>query len=437
METTEFCPWCNSAITRSRFLDIEARIRTEEQKKLSAAEQSMRLKIEAQLSAQFEKERKTTEKRLKAENDKNLAKALAERDAAVEKAKDVEAREAEIRKQAKDEASKHVAKEIENHNLQLQKVTAERDAAAKLAEDGKLREAEIRKEAKSEANKMLQKELRSQRDAIEKDRDHALLKKDAAFSRERGGWQKKIKELERKVQSQTANQLGDGAEIDLYEALQESFGEVDRINRVPKGQNGADVHHEVRYKGQRCGLIVIDSKNHQGWSNSFVPKLREDQVAAGADHAILSTSAFPSGEKEMCIQSDVIIISPARVVYVVELLRRALISMYVLGLSTKERSDKTDQLYKLITSDSYKGRFNEAVKVSEEILQLDVEEQKAHSTVWRNRGMLSKRMGNVLRGIDTDVSAIIEGGSAEEGRETARPKLPPSAMPRVTRRDAI
>jgi hypothetical protein len=436
METTEFCPWCNSPITRSKFLDIEARIRAEEQKKLAAAEQSMRLRIEAQLSAQFDKQRQASEKRLKTENEKALTKISAERDAAAKKLKAAEAREVETHKQAKDEAAKQVAKEIEKYNLQLQKVVAERDAAAKLAEDAKLREAEIRKQAKLEADKALQKELRTQREAVEKDRDNAILKKQAEISRERDGWQKKIKELERRIQKQTANQLGDGAEIDLYETLRETF-EDDRVNRVPKGQNGADIHHQVRYKGQPCGLIVIDSKNHQGWSNSFVPKLREDQVAAGADHAILSTSAFPSGEKEMCIQSDVIIVSPARVVHVVELLRKALISMYVLGLSTKERSDKTDQLYKLITSDSYKGRFNEAVKISEEILLVDVEEQKAHSTVWRNRGMLSKRMGNVLRGIDTDVSAIIEGSSAEEGRETVRPKLPPSAMSPATRRDAV
>jgi hypothetical protein len=436
METTEFCPWCNSPITRSRFLDIETRIRAEEQKKLTAAEQSMRSKIEAQLSAHFDKQHQAAEKRLKAENEKALTKVLAERDAAAKKLKAAEAREAEIHKQAKDEAAKQAAKEMEKYNLQLQKVIAERDAAAKVAEDANLRESEIRKQAKLEADRMAQKELRTQREAIEKDRDKAILKKQAEIGRERDGWQKKIKELERRIQKQTANQLGDGAEIDLYETLRETF-EEDRVNRVPKGQNGADIHHHVRYKGQPCGLIVIDSKNHQGWSNSFVPKLREDQVAAGADHAILSTSAFPSGEKEMCIQSEVIIVNPARVAYVVELLRKALISMYVLGLSTKERSDKTDQLYKLITSDSYKGRFNEAVRVSEEILQLDVEEQKAHSTVWRNRGMLSKRMGNVLRGIDSDVSAIIERSSAGEGRETARPKLPPSVVSPVTRRDAV
>lgn len=436
METTELCPWCNSPITRSKFLDIEVRIRAEEQKKLATAEQSMRSKIEAELSAQFDKQRQTSEKRLKAENEKALTRVSAERDSTAKKLKAAEAREAEIHRQAKDEAAKHAAKEIAKYNVQLQKVVVERDAAAKLAEEAKLREAEVRKQAKLEADKVLQKELRTQREAIEKDRDNAILKKQAEISRERDGWQKKIKELERRIQKQTANQLGDGAEIDLYETLRETF-EDDRVNRIPKGQNGADIHHQVRHKGQPCGLIVIDSKNHQGWLNSFVPKLREDRLAAGADYAILSTSAFPSGQKELCIQSDVIIISPARVIYVVELLRKALISMYVLGLSTKERSDKTDQLYRLIISDSYKGRFNEAVKISEEILQLDVDEQKAHSILWRNRGMLSKRIGNVLRGIDTDVSAIIEGSSAEEGGETVLPKLAASAMSRAARRDAV
>lgn len=435
MDLTELCPWCNSTITRSKFLDIEARIRTEEQEKLAAAEQSMRLKIEAQLSTQFEKQRQSSEKHLKAENEKALLKIMTERDTVSKKLKMAEDREAEIRKLAKEEAAKHAGKEIEKYSLQLKKVVAERDAAAELAENAKLHEVEIQKQARLDADKVFKKELRTQREAIEKDRDNALLKKQAEISRERDGWQKKIKELERRIQKQTANQLGDGAEIDLYETLRETF-EDDRVTRVPKGQNGADIHHLVRYKGQPCGLIVIDSKNHQGWSGSFVPKLREDQVAAGADHAILSTSAFPSGKKEMCLQSDVIIVSPARVVYVVEILRKTLISMYVLGLSTKERRDKTDQVYKLITSDSYKGRFNEAIKISEEILQLDVDEQNAHSKVWRNRGMLSKRIGNVLRGIDTDISAIIEGNKTDEG-QIARPKMPPSSMSTVTRRDAV
>jgi len=80
----------------------------------------------------------------------------------------------------------------------------------------------------------------------------------------------------------------------------------DLIHRVPKGQPGADIHQQVRYKGEVCGRIVFDSKNRQKWGYEFVTKLREDQVEAKADHAILSTTMFPSGKKELCIESGVI-----------------------------------------------------------------------------------------------------------------------------------
>ena len=86
--------------------------------------------------------------------------------------------------------------------------------------------------------------------------------------------------MERQIQRKTSQDLGDGAELDLYEILRESFPD-DRITRVQKGQPGADIHHEVMYKGQCCGKIVIDSKNRHGWQNAFVTKLRQDQTENG------------------------------------------------------------------------------------------------------------------------------------------------------------
>src|SRR5439155_17250111 len=129
----------------------------------------------------------------------------------------------------------------------------------------------------------------------------------------------------------TAYEIGDGAEIDLYEALREQFPS-DTIKRIPKGQPGADILHEVQHKGEVCGRIVYDSKNRQAWQSTFATKLRQDQIAAHADHAILSTTAFPAGKKELCIESDVIVASPLRVVPVVELLRQPMVKMHVMGL---------------------------------------------------------------------------------------------------------
>jgi hypothetical protein len=88
-----------------------------------------------------------------------------------------------------------------------------------------------------------------------------------------------------------------------------------------------DILHDVFHKGQPCGRIVVDAKIRQCWQNNFVTKLRQDQVEAGAEHAILATTLFPAGKKEMCIESGVIVMSPGRVVHMVQLLRQAIISM--------------------------------------------------------------------------------------------------------------
>lgn len=365
-----------------------------------------------------------------------LKKLTEERDAATKRVKDAEAREIEIRRQAKADAEKAGSKELEKQKTALEKLTAERDAAARKLKDAEAREVEIRKQAKADAEKASAKELQKQREALEKDRDATVLKTRVEFNREREALQKKVKVMEQQLLKKTANQLGDGAELDLYEALRETFRD-DAIRRVPKGQNGADIIYDVMYKGQGCGRIVIDSKNHQSWKNGFVSKLRDDKIEAQAEHAILSSNAFPAGKKEMCIESNVIVVSPARVVYVIELLRKAMVAMYIQGLSMKSKADKMSRLYKLIISESYTQRFHEATKLTDEILELEVDEQKAHSLVWKKRGSLAKRMLNVLREIETDVSAVIEGPDAAEIDITAQSKLGPALASNQEKREAI
>src|SRR4029077_10289514 len=201
----------------------------------------------------------------------------------------------------------------------------------------------------------------------------------------------------------------------VYEALREAFdGNGGKTTRTPKGYSGADLLHEVFHKGEICGRIIVDAKIRQAWQNSFVTKLRQDQVEAGAEHAILATTVFPAGRKEMCIESGVIVMAPARVVYIVQLLRQAMVTMHVKGLSMKERTTKMSRLYKLITSESYAGKFTEANKLTQDILDLEVQEKTAHDNVWKKRGALVKRIHNVLREAETEVAAIIEGSDDGE-----------------------
>ena len=75
------------------------------------------------------------------------------------------------------------------------------------------------------------------------------------------------------------------------------------------------------------------------WQHAFVTKLRQEQSEAGADHAILATPVFPSGRKELFVDSGVIVVSPARVRAMVEVLRKALIAMHIARLSDAEWLD--------------------------------------------------------------------------------------------------
>lgn len=361
----EQCPLCGTELSAVKFREIQAKLRQQTEKESA----DLRRKVELELKRDFDKQKETLERRLRQEAEFRVKQLSAERDQASKKAKDAEASVAAIRKQVADDAEK----------LRLQ-------------------------------------DLAQQRRVLENDKISALQKQRAEFARKDESLQKKVQQLERKLQHKTANELGDGAEVDLLEELREHF-QADRINRIPKGQSGADILHEVLYKGCSCGKVVIDSKNRQGWQDSYVTKIRQDQVEEGAEHAILATSVFPSGKKEMFVEpeSKVILVSPARVIYVIQLLREAMVTMHVKGLSNRERATKMSKLYGLITSESYRRKFAEAGTLADEILELDVQEKKSHDTVWRKRGALSKRIQNVLREVETDVSAVIEGADDEQG----------------------
>lgn len=424
METiSESCPLCGTELSKVKFSEIQAKIKeqkrleiSEQKKKVAEAEATVRHRLELEFKQELQDEKDKAAKAAKQEAEQQIKKIAAERDLAAKKAKEAEARETKTREDAEKEKEAAAKLAKQQADEQIKKIAAERDQANKKLKDAEAREAQIRKQAREEAEQKREKELGEQRAALTKDKSLALLKQQGEFNREREAFQKKVKLMEHQLQKKTANELGDGGEIDVFESLREAFPD-DRISRIKKGQPGADILHEVMHKGQPCGRIIIDSKIRQGWQNGFVTKLRQDQVDAGAEQAILATSVFPAGRKEMCIEADVIVVNPARVVHISHILRQAMITMHVRGLSLKERTGKMSKLYTLITSEAYNRKFTEAGRLTREILDLDVQEKKAHDSVWKKRGSFATRINAVLREIDTEVAAVIEGDDDAAGAE--------------------
>src|SRR5438874_622903 len=282
-----------------------------------------------------------------------------------------------------------------------------------------IREEERRKLAaavdlvKTEVEKQRKKELADVRQILQKDRDAALAKREAEFAREREALQKKIIDISRRV-SKRSGEIADGLGIDLYDELRGAFRD-DQLTR----RSADNLLLDVRYKNKSAGKLLIAAKPRAAWQQAFVTKLRQEQSEAGADHAILATAVFPAGKKELFIDSGVIVVAPARVRAIVEVLRKALVAMHVAKLSDAERADKLNKLFKFITSASFKRKLAEASELTSEALQIDVDEKRAHDLVWRKRGTVLTRIRQVLRDIDTDVSAIVESPAAPERGKVA------------------
>ena len=164
----EQCPLCGTELSAVKFREIQAKLRQQTEKESA----DLRRKVELELKRDFDKQKETLERRLRQEAEFRVKQLSAERDQASKKAKDAEASVAAIRKQVADDAEK----------LRLQ-------------------------------------DLAQQRRVLENDKISALQKQRAEFARKDESLQKKVQQLERKLQHKTANELGDGAEVDLLEAF--------------------------------------------------------------------------------------------------------------------------------------------------------------------------------------------------------------------------
>ena len=160
-----------------------------------------------------------------------------------------------------------------------------------------------------------------------------------------------VQNLQRQLDQRNAQESGERSISS--KSLKDEFPN-DLITRVPKGVPGADIIHIVKHNGKECGKIVYDSKNRKAWRDDYATKLRADQIAAKADHAILSICKFPAGAHQLAICEDVIVANPARVPMLAWIFRRDIIQTFSLRIAGKECDGKTAALYTYIMSERFR-----------------------------------------------------------------------------------
>ena len=433
----EHCPLCDQPIPPEKFEEIHGRIQAKERERALEIERRLKEQV-AQEMAQAEAKTKAQVEQLRKENAAALEKAKQE-----SLAKENAARE-DARRAAEAAAAAKIAEMEQAKKLAEQQAKDQREALEKTKQEATAKEAVAREEArktveaafgpklaeaeqarktaeqqlqagKQDQENILTQRLKEQREALDKANAEALNAERAKGFKEKLKVEEQLQAVTRQLQQKSAEELGEGAEIDLFEALKAEFPD-DKISRVDKGVAGPDIVHKIVHNGRVCGCIIYDSKNRNQWRYEYATKLRQEQLAAKADHAILSTHIFPAGTRQIHIHDCVLIANPARVIVMVELLRKQIIQSHDSRLSNEAREQKTNQLYEFITSDRATQLLDHIEARTEDMLELDVKEQKSHASTWKTRGQLIR---SVQRARADFISQIdhITGTAAEADRE--------------------
>ena len=395
MEDT--CPWCGQPIAHEKFIEIKARIRANERART-----------------------RDLERRLRDEQDAVLAQVQAAAELQIKKANKLfEAQAAEARRKA-DAAVKAANRQVQSL------VRAARDeerkksraaVAAASAETARLRaEADQRlAEQRAHDDDVLKARLREQRDALDKGTVEAINAEKAKAFADRQKLEARLAQLQRQVAHNAAAELGEGAELNLYEQLRDEFP-GDTIVSVKRGQPGADLVHTVIENGRECGHIVYDSKSRAAWRNSYVSRLLDDKIAAKADHAVLVTRVFPAGQAQLYLQDGVIVANPARVLALAQMIRKHVVQQATLRLSDEARAENTMRLYDFITSDRCSVLLEQIGTVSDKLLDLDVKEHRAHTATWKQRGQLIREIQQARGTLVTEIDLVLTtpAGQPEE-----------------------
>src|SRR5881396_1218593 len=100
--------------------------------------------------------------------------------------------------------------------------------------------------------------------------------KDAEKDKQLADVRHQLEEANRKAQQGSQQTQGEVAEQDLEAQLHQAFP-LEKFETVATGQRGADVlQRVVDQRGQVCGTIIWERKNAKNFSETWIPKLRED-----------------------------------------------------------------------------------------------------------------------------------------------------------------
>lgn len=199
---------------------------------------------------------------------------------------------------------------------------------------------------------------------------------------------------------------GEAQEVVLRDLLEEAFAS-DSIHDIPKGINGADVLQRVRASdGRDCVAILWESKRTKNWSETWLPKLREDQRAVGAACAVIVSQAMPDGIRHFGVKDGVWICAWPYATALGAALRASLVEVALARRTAEGRGEKMQMLFDYLTGTEFRNRVEGFVEAFKQ-MQDDLEsEERAMQTRWNKRAKTLQRAQDNITAFYGDLQGI-------------------------------
>ena len=216
--------------------------------------------------------------------------------------------------------------------------------------------------------------------------------------------------MERRTRQRSMELQGEALETWLKQQLQTAFP-LDSIEDVNKGQRGADlVQQVVNARGQRCGVVIWETKNAQNWSKGWLDKIHGDAERVGADLKVIVSAVLPDGIKSFGLEDGVWVSNIESAPALGSVLRQQLLQLYNLKRANIGREGKMEAVYDYLVSDRFADRVQRIVGTWKALKdQIDAEEC-AMRRQWKERHKQLDTMIDVTTDLYTDFSAVIGAG---------------------------
>jgi hypothetical protein len=217
---------------------------------------------------------------------------------------------------------------------------------------------------------------------------------------------KQIKELERQLEKHTTPQLeGLLYEHTLARALERWFPE-DEIRHTGKG---GDVIHSIVRKGQQVGVIVYECKRVKHYSAGHVKQAAEAKEKRKADFAILVTNAMKKGKQGFFTERGVIIVHPAGLLSILNVLRSQIVRIAEMKLGQLQRDKAVKLTLEYLEGPEFTNSMDAIIQESISLYENLIDEVKKHIAGWRRRYSSYKKVCEEASTVKSTTKALLSG----------------------------